>query len=104
MRPFFRSSLRTGHVVLGHISGRCGCTTSAFARRNERQLQLTCTIHQGSYRLPRQVVAFAIGNLPEKRLLKPASVKCICRNCKIIHMQARRPCHLHGSASKQRQG
>jgi translation initiation factor IF-1 len=28
----FRVKLENGHVVLGHISGRCACTTSASCR------------------------------------------------------------------------
>ena len=28
----FKVKLENGHVVLGHVSGRCGCTTSASCR------------------------------------------------------------------------
>ena len=28
----FRVKLENGHMVLGHISGRCACTTSASCR------------------------------------------------------------------------
>jgi translation initiation factor IF-1 len=28
----FRVKLENGHVVLGHISGKCGCTTSRSCR------------------------------------------------------------------------
>jgi ribosomal protein L36/translation initiation factor IF-1 len=89
----FRVKLENGHVVLGHISGKM------------RMHYIPLRLVTGTYCVPRQVVnKYSSKDKVEAPMKVAASVKKICRNCKVIKRKGVVRVICTDPRHKQRQG
>ena len=97
----FRVKLENGHVVLGHISGKMRMHYIRILPGDKVTVELTpYDLSPGADHVPREVSRQSRG--AEMKVL--ASVKKICRNCKIIRRKGVVRVICTDPRHKQRQG
>ena len=96
----FRVKLENGHVVLGHISGKMRMHYIKILPGDKVTVDLTpYDLYPGADHLPREV-----SEAKRNRNESVASVKKICRNCKIIRRNGVVRVICTDPRHKQRQG
>ena len=94
----FRVKLENGHVVLGHISGKMRMHYIKILPGDKVTVELT------PYDLSRARISSARSNARRRRMKVLASVKKICRKCKIIRRNGVVRVICTDPRHKQRQG
>ena len=95
----FRVKLENGHVVLGHISGKMRMHYIRILPGDKVTVELT------PYDLSRARIVFRAKRFEEREDMKvAASVKKMCRNCKVIRRKGVVRIICTDPRHKQRQG
>ena len=99
----FRVKLENGHVVLGHISGKMRMHYIRILPGDKVTVELTpYDLSARAHRVPGQVGQAR--QVKEKSMKVAASVKKMCRNCKIIRRKGVVRVICTDPRHKQRQG
>ena len=98
----FRVKLENGHVVLGHISGKMRMHYIRILPNDKVTVEMTpYDLTKARITFPRQV---AVGTLKATTMRVQASVKKICRNCKLVRRKGVLRVICTDPRHKQRQG